>query len=129
MTTVVTCSIGVFTVNAETAKAAQTNRNCSPRASRRSLVASLAAFAILAAVGPLRSSRLSDFDGDVGRVGDDVVDRGALLRLRDERLDVGLGRVGVDVEGDLDVVVPVAHVAVDAEDALDVHRSFELRFD
>ena len=45
------------------------------------------------------------------------------------RLDVLLGRVGVDVEGDLDVVVAVAHVAVDAEDALDVHRAFELRLD
>ena len=39
------------------------------------------------------------------------------------------GRVGVDVKGDLDVVVSVAHVPVDAENALDVHRAFELRLD
>ena len=32
--------------------------------------------------------RLDDFDGDVRRVGDDVVHRRALLRLRDDRLDV-----------------------------------------
>ena len=59
----------------------------------------------------------------------DVVDRRALLRLRDDRLDFLLRRVGVDLERHLDVVVAVAHVAVDAEDAADVHLAFELRLD
>ena len=59
----------------------------------------------------------------------DVVHRRALLRLRDDGLDLLLGRIRVDVEGDLDVVVAVAHVAVDAENALDVHGPFELRLD
>ena len=37
------------------------------------------------------------------------------------------GRVGVDVVGHLDAVEAVAHVAVDAEDALDVHPALERR--
>src|SRR5262249_45022950 len=37
--------------------------------------------------------------------------------------------VGVDLEIHLDVVEAVAHVAVDAEDALDVHRPLERRLD
>src|SRR4051812_19330110 len=75
------------------------------------------------------ASASGDFDRDVRRIGDDVVDRGALLRLRDDRFDVLLRRVRVDVERHLDVVVAVADVAVDSQDALDVHRPFELRFD
>src|SRR5438128_1565028 len=74
------------------------------------------------------SALLPNLDRDVRRVRDDVVDGRSLLRLCDERLDVFLRRVGVDVERHLDVVVAVAHIAVDAEDALDVHRAFELRF-
>src|SRR5690606_10126629 len=35
----------------------------------------------------------------------------------------------VDVERDLDVLVAVAHVAIDAEDALDVHLALEPRLD
>src|SRR5215469_11374196 len=70
---------------------------------------------------------LDDFDRDVGRVGHDVVHGRAFLRLRHERLDVFLRRVGIDLEGDLDVVVAVAHVAVDAEDAVEIHLPFELR--
>ena len=58
-----------------------------------------------------------------------VVHGRALLRLRDDRLDVLLRRVRVDLERHLDVVVAVAHVAVDAEDAADVHLAFELRLD
>src|SRR6188474_1905530 len=38
---------------------------------------------------------LRHLDGDVGRIGDDVVDRGALLRLRDDRLDLGGRCIGV----------------------------------
>src|SRR6516225_7096591 len=70
---------------------------------------------------------LDDFDRDVGRIGHDVVDGRAFLRLRYERLDVFLRRVGIDLEGDLDVVVAVAYVAVDAEDAVEIHLPFELR--
>ena len=36
-----------------------------------------------------------------------------------------LRRVRVDLEGDLDVVVAVADVAVDPEDPADVHLAFE----
>src|ERR1700742_3344248 len=60
------------------------------------------------------------FDGDVGRVGERVEDGRALLRLGHQRLDLFPGRVRVDVEGHLDVVEAVAHVAVGAEDAADV---------
>ena len=31
---------------------------------------------------------LSDFDRDVRRIGDDVIDRGTFLRLRDQRVGV-----------------------------------------
>ena len=40
-------------------------------------------------------------------------------------LDLVGGGVGVDVVGHLDAAEPVAHVAVDAEDAGDVHLTFE----
>src|SRR6202012_1190730 len=69
---------------------------------------------------PSKTELLRDFDGDVGRVGERVEHRGPLLRLRDQRLDVLLRRGRVDVEGPLDVVEAVAHVAVRAEDAADV---------
>src|SRR5687768_15164198 len=72
---------------------------------------------------------LRDFDRDVDRVGDHVVDRRPFLRLRDDRLDLLLRRVSVDLEGDLDVVVAVADVAVHPEDSADVHLAFELRLD
>src|SRR5688572_2694667 len=75
-----------------------------------------------------RSALLANLDRNVRRVRDDVVHGRSLLRLRDERFDVLLRGVGVYVERHLDVVVAVAHVAVDTEDALDVHRAFELRF-
>src|SRR5262245_65107821 len=77
----------------------------------------------------LYSLLLVDRDGDVGRVGDHVVHGRALLRLRDQRLDFLLRGIGVDVERHGDAVVAVAHLAVDAEDALDVHRAFDLRLD
>src|SRR5262252_8683749 len=77
----------------------------------------------VADVGPA----LDDFDRDVGRIGHDVIHGRAFLRLRDERLDVFLRRVGIDLESDLDVVVAVAYVAVDAEDAVEIHLAFELR--
>src|SRR5215210_4906748 len=52
-------------------------------------------------------ARSVDRDADVRRVRDDVEHRGALLRLRHERVDVGRGGVGVDVEVDADVVEAV----------------------
>src|SRR5690606_29178435 len=75
------------------------------------------------------SSDLEGLDGDVRRVRHDVEHRRALLRLRDERLDLLLRRVGVDIERHRDVFVAVAHVGVDAEDAANIHRALELRLD
>src|ERR1700730_10871565 len=79
---------------------------------------------------PLRLPfRLHYLDRDVHRVRDGVVYGRALLRLRDDRLDVLLRCIRVDLERHLDVVVPVADVAVDAEDAANVHLAFDLRLD
>src|ERR1700757_3092391 len=72
---------------------------------------------------------LENLDRYVGRVGHDVVYGRAFLRLRDERLDVLLRRIGIDTEADLDVVVAVTYVAVDAEDAVEVHLALELGLD
>src|SRR6185503_11825904 len=72
---------------------------------------------------------LHNVDGDVRGVRNRVVDGRALLRLRDERLDVLLRRVGVDLERHLDAVVAVADVGVHAEDPLDVHGAFDVRLD
>ena len=44
-----------------------------------------------------RGAGSGHLDGDVRRVGDDVIDRRALLRLGDERLDVLALRVGIDL--------------------------------
>src|SRR5580658_1724835 len=73
--------------------------------------------------------RLDDLDCHVGRIGHDVVHGRAFLRLRDERLDVLLRGVGIDMEGDLDVVVTVTDVAVDAQDAVQIHLALELGLD
>src|SRR4029079_11786227 len=69
--------------------------------------------------------RSATLDRDVGRVGDDVVHGRALLRLGDQRLDLVGGGVGVDVVRDPDAAEPVANVAVDPEDAGDVHVALE----
>src|SRR5437588_4458913 len=68
-------------------------------------------------------------DGDVDRcrVGHDVKDRRTLLRLRHDRLYVCARRIGVDVIGDVDGVEAVAHVAVYAEDAEQIHVAFDRR--
>src|SRR5262249_52697301 len=63
----------------------------------------------------------ADLDGDVRRVGDDVVDRGALLRLRDQRPDLLGGGVGVDLVTDVDAAEAVADIRVGAEDPVQVH--------
>src|SRR6185436_3571669 len=70
---------------------------------------------VVRTAAPGGEAALRHLDRHVGRVGDDVVDRGALLRLCDDRLDV-LGRgVGVDLVGHLDAVEAVAHVLIHAE--------------
>src|SRR5215472_17578559 len=63
-------------------------------------------------------------DRDIRRIGHDVIDRRALLRLRHQRLDLLALGVGVDLVGDLDAVKAVAHLAVYAEDALEIHVAF-----
>src|SRR5436190_7998650 len=70
---------------------------------------------------------LSHLDRYVGWVGDDVVDRGSLLRLRDDRLDVGGRGVGVDLVGHFYAVEAVANVLIHAEDAAHVHPGLERR--
>src|SRR4051812_49887173 len=70
-------------------------------------------------------ARSVDRDADVRRVRDDVEDRGALLGLRHERLDVLRGGVGVDVEVDADVVEAVTHLGIAAQDAEDVHVALD----
>ena len=76
-----------------------------------------------------RAGHHADLDRDVGRVRDDVEDGGTALRLRDERRDFLARRVGVDMERHLDAVEAVAHLAVDAEDALHVHAGFDRGLD
>ena len=66
-------------------------------------------------------------DVHVRRVGDDVEDGRTLLRLRDQGFDVLLRGIRVDLVVHLDPVEPVAHVAVDAEDAVQVHPALERR--
>src|SRR5215475_12684953 len=66
-----------------------------------------------------------DLDGDVRRVGDDVVDGGALLRLRDQRLDLLGGGVGVDLVADGDAAESVANIRVGTEDPVQVHLGAE----
>src|ERR1700722_15619862 len=61
-----------------------------------------------------------DFDGDLRRIRQSVEYRGALLGLGDQRFDLLLGGVSVDLERHLDVVEAVPDVAVGPEDAADV---------
>src|SRR6266508_3799890 len=74
-----------------------------------------------------RSGGSGDFDADVRRVSHDVVDGRALLRLRDDCPDLVRCRIGVDVVRQLDTAEPVTDVAVDPENALHVHLTFERR--
>src|SRR3984957_14787758 len=71
--------------------------------------------------------RLDDLDRDARWIGHDIVHGRSFLRLRDERLDVFLGRIGVDMERDLDAVIAIAHIAVDTEDAVQVHLALKFR--
>src|SRR5690349_21955048 len=62
-----------------------------------------------------------DGDRDGGGVGEDVVDGRALLRLRDDRLDLLGPGLGVDAVLDPHAAEAVADVRVGAEDAVQVH--------
>src|SRR5205823_12124981 len=103
------------------------------RAARRWLMASpqwpaptITAVVLGTAAPPLLTrTRSADLDGDVRRVGEDVVDGGALLRLRDQRPDL-LGRgVGVDLVTDSDAAEAVADIRVGAENPVQVHLGGE----
>src|ERR1700683_5664530 len=99
------------------------------RSDRRRLMARPACPAPMttAVVWIMRSSgrwRSGQLDEDLGRVGDDVEDRRALLRLGDQRLEILAGGVGVDGEPDRDLLETVAHVGAGAQDAQDVHLAF-----
>src|SRR5437764_1352230 len=107
-----------------------------PRSLRQRLIASPACPAPTTmvvmsrtATAPRLRARSVHLDGDIGRVGDDIEDRRALLRLGDEGLDLILGSVGVDLVFDFDAVEAVAHIGIDAEDALEVHAPFDGCFD
>src|SRR5581483_9399486 len=75
------------------------------------------------------ASRSVDDDRHIRRIGDDVVNRRALLRLRNEGFNLVFLGVGVDLVAHLDAAEAVADVAVDAEDALDIHVAFDGRGD
>src|SRR5215475_15100979 len=70
-----------------------------------------------------------DGDEDARRVGDDVEYGRPFLRLGDQRLDVVLARVGANVEMNADGAEAIAHLVVDAEDALNVHVGLERSLD
>src|SRR6266508_6216020 len=70
---------------------------------------------------------LAHLDRDIGRIGHDVVDGRTLLRLRHERFDIFALGVGIDLVGDVNATEAVADVAVDTQDALDVHVAFDRR--
>src|SRR5580704_2691747 len=69
--------------------------------------------------------RSVDLDRHVGRVGDDVVDRGTLLRLSHQSLDLVRGGLGVDVVDHFDLAEPVTHLGIGTQDAPDVHVPLE----
>src|SRR5689334_21245015 len=69
----------------------------------------------------LTRARSGHVDGDADRVGEDVVDRGALLRLRDQRPDLLGSGVRVDLVADGDAAEAVADVRVGAENPVQVH--------
>ena len=59
-------------------------------------------------------------DGDVGGVGEDVVDRRALLRLRDEGLDLLGGGVSVDRVAHPDAAEAVADFGIGTQDSVQI---------
>src|ERR687887_231970 len=63
----------------------------------------------------LCASALQHLHRDIGRVGDDVIHRRALLRLRHQCLDILALGIGIDLESHVDAAEAVADIAVDAE--------------
>src|SRR5258708_19406213 len=59
-------------------------------------------------------------DGDVGGVGEDVVNGRAFLRLRDQGLDLLRGCVSVDLVAHPDTGEAVADLAVGTQDSTDI---------
>src|SRR5262249_43329988 len=72
---------------------------------------------------------LPHLDGDVGRIGHVAKTPRALLRLRNEPLDILALGAGIDLVGNANAAEAVAHIVVDAEDALNVHVAFDRRLD
>ncbi len=72
-------------------------------------------------------SRLFYLDCNIRRVGNDVEHSRTLLRLGDKRLDISPRGVGIDIIGYLDTVETVTYIAVDTEDALNIHAAFQGR--
>src|SRR5215211_697919 len=77
----------------------------------------------------IRWPPLVDRDEDVRWIGYDVEYGRPLLRLRDQRLDVVVARISVDVELNADGAEAIAHVVVDAKYALNVHVGFKRGLD
>src|ERR1700722_12302844 len=67
--------------------------------------------------------------GHVRRVSDYVVHCGALLRLRDERLEILATRIRINIVRHADALEAVADLVIDAEDALQIHIAFNGRLD
>src|ERR1700676_4698152 len=78
---------------------------------------------------PARGAGSIHHDGDIRRIGHDVIDRRPLLRLRNQRFDIFAFRVGIDLVSHLDAAEAVADIAVDAEDALQIHVPLDGRPD
>ena len=72
-------------------------------------------------------SRLFYLDRNIRRVGNDVEYGRTLLRLGDKRLDISPRSVGVYIVAYLDTVETITYIAVDTEDALNIHAAFQGR--
>src|SRR5688572_2622714 len=70
-------------------------------------------------------------DLDVHRhaAGEDVKDRRAGLRLRHDLVELACRRIALDLEGDVDLLITVAHVGGEAEQAGEVDLAFDCRCD
>src|SRR5713101_2400813 len=84
---------------------------------------------VICTMYPVGAAGLADLDAHGRRVGDDVVHGRALLRLRDDRLNLVGRRVGVDLVDHLDSAEAIADIRVHAEDALYIHVALERRRD
>src|SRR5688572_28119240 len=68
-----------------------------------------------------------DLDVDGNAVGEHVKDRGAGSRLRHDLLELARRRIALDLEGDVDLLVAVAHVGRQAEQAREIDLAFDGR--